>query len=307
MKRIRVLFLVVILPAILLTQPTEEWVARYNGPGNGFDAAASIVVDKEGNVYVTGESWGWGTHLDYATIKYDRDGNELWVARYDEPRHWIDIANSIAVDNAGNVYVTGTSWGWGTSQDYTTIKYDRDGNELWVARYNGPENGKDRASSIAVDNKGNVYVTGYSLGLGIDSEYATVKYDRNGVQKWVARYHGPGSGLNVASSIAVDNKGNVYVTGYSEGLDTNRDYATIKYDRNGNQQWVARYNGPGNDRDAAYSIAVDNEGNVYVTGGSTGSGTHGDYATIKYDQNGNELWVARYNGPGNSWGMVPIP
>ena len=55
--------------------------------------------------------------------------------------------------------------------------------------------------------------------------------------------------------------------------------------------WVRRYNGPGNSGDQARAIAVDGSGNVYVTGGSDGSGTSGDYATIKYDPQGNELWV----------------
>jgi len=347
------LFLVFTLPAILLAQPIEEWVARYNGPGDGRDIARSIAVDDKGNVYVTGYSWGSGTHYDYATIKYDQDGNELWVARYNGPGNGDDSAYSIAVDNRGNVYVTGTSYDSGTNFDYATVKYDRNGHQLWVARYNGPGNYNDVAYSIAVDKEGNVYVTGGSDG-GLDTwyDYATIKYDQDGNELWVARYNGPGNNWDnaysiavdnggnvyvtgrcvvksrtwfdyatvkydrngnqlwvahyrqnrsdVAYSIAVDNRGNVYVTGYRYDSRTNNDYTTIKYDQNGNELWVARYNGPGNGIDVASSIALDKEGNVYVTGCSYGSGTHYDYATIKYDQNGNQLWVARYNGPGNS-------
>src|SRR2546430_1692201 len=65
----------------------------------------------------------------------------------------------------------------------------------------------------------------------------------------------------------------------------------------GQEQWVARYNGPGNSVDEANSIAIDSAGNVYVTGKSFGSGTDYDYATVKYDSFGQEQWVARYNGP----------
>ena len=64
-------------------------------------------------------------------------------------------------------------------------------------------------------------------------------------------------------------------------------------------EWIARYNGPGNEEDSAYAIAVGPSGNVYVTGYSYGSGTDHDYATIRYDRDGNEVWVARYNGTGN--------
>ncbi|MBK6772393.1 MAG: SBBP repeat-containing protein [Ignavibacteria bacterium] len=76
-----------------------------------------------------------------------------------------------------------------------------------------------------------------------------------------------------ATSLAVDGSGNVYVTGYSTGSGQRFDYATIKYNSSGVQQWVARYNGPGNSIDYANSLAVDGSGNVYVTGISDGSGT----------------------------------
>jgi hypothetical protein len=70
------------------------------------------------------------------------------------------------VDGSGNVYVTGYSLGSGTNGDYATIKYDPDGNQVWVAHYNGPASGDDQACAIAVDGSENVYVTGYGLGSG---------------------------------------------------------------------------------------------------------------------------------------------
>jgi hypothetical protein len=113
-----------------------------------------------------------------------------------------------------------------------------------------------------------------------------VKYDSSGVEQWVARYNGPGNEWDEARAIALDNSGNIYVTGQSAGSGTYEDYATVKYDSSGVEQWVARYNGPGNDEDKAYAIALDNSGNIYVTGGSMGSGTDLDYATIKYSSTG---------------------
>jgi hypothetical protein len=62
---------------------------------------------------------------------------------------------------------------------------------------------------------------------------------------------------------------------------------------------VIRYNGPASGTDRAKALAIDSAGNVYVSGYSTGSGTGYDYTTIKYNQNGNLVWLARYNGPGN--------
>ncbi|MEO0083819.1 MAG: SBBP repeat-containing protein, partial [candidate division WOR-3 bacterium] len=267
------------------SQGVEQWVARYNGPGNIWDWAYAIAVDGSGNVYVTGYSYGSGTYGDYATIKYNSSGQVEWVARYNGPGNSYDCAYAIAVDGLGNVYVTGESYGSGTSYDYATVKYNSQGVEQWVARYNGPVNSYDYAYAIAVDGSGNVYVTGESYGSGTSYDYATVKYNSQGVEQWVARYNGPGNGWDEASAIAVDGSGNVYVTGKSYGSDS-LDYATVKYNSQGVEQWVARYNGPGNDYDWARAIAVDGLGNVYVTGYSDGSGTSYDYATIKYVQTG---------------------
>jgi uncharacterized delta-60 repeat protein len=269
----------------------QQWAARYNGPANSGDEAYSLAVDGSGNVYVTGYSVS-GTR-DYATIKYNSSGVQQWVARYNGPGKSQDDATSLAVDSSGNVYVTGVSGDW-PNNDYATLKYNSSGVQQWVARYNGPENGNDEAYSLAVDGSGNVYVTGVS-----DHDYATIKYNSSGDSVWVTRYNGPGNYFEIAYSLAVDGSGNVYVTGVSDGIGTNGDYATIKYNSSGVQQWVARYNGPGNGVDYAYSLAVDGSGNVYVIGGSPGSGTGFDYATLKYNSSGVQQWVCRYNGPGN--------
>ena len=215
-------------PAAAGGQVTQGWVARHNGPGIWADVANALAVDGAGNVYVTGYSYGTGA--DYATIKYGPDGSERWVARYNGPDNSHDVANALAVDGAGDVYVTGWSWGYRTGDDYTTVKYGPDGSEQWVARYDGPGNGADEAYGLAVDGVGNVYVTGYSHGSGTGEDYATIKYGPDGSEQWVRRYNGPGSSDDEANALAVDGSGDVYVTGRSYGgAGTDYDYATIKY------------------------------------------------------------------------------
>lgn len=277
----------------------QIWAARYNGPANGYDMAYALALDKWDNIYVTGWSQGINSEADYATIKYNSEGAQIWVARYNGPASGEDKAAALAVDGSGNVYVTGSSMGNETGADYVTVKYDTEGNMAWVARYNGTADSDDRASAIAPDSAGNVYVTGSSTGSGTDTDYATVKYDSKGKQLWVARYSGPAGKADEASAIAWDGTGGIYVTGSSTGNNTNADYATIKYDSSGSQLWVARYNGPVNRDDNARAMALDNSGNVYVTGWSVGTGMRYDYATVKYYASGNELWAIRFDGPVN--------
>src|SRR2546425_11715930 len=95
----------------------ELWAIRF--PGN---AGEALALDSTGHVYVAGDTQ-LDTRIDCMTAKYDADGNELWVARYDGPVGDHDYAKAIAVDSAGNAYVTGWS-GLLDYSDYATIKYD---------------------------------------------------------------------------------------------------------------------------------------------------------------------------------------
>ena len=394
------------LPAFVFAQTVDtSWVRRYDGGLTDVDYARGIKVDGSGNVYVTGYSAGSGTGFDYATIKYDPNGNQIWVDRYNGPGNNHDYACAIALDGSGNICVTGTAfgtnpdyttikynpsgtrlwtmplnWGWvdmacdvtadaagnvyvtgyvspnpSVPLDYYTVKYNSDGSVGWSRNFNGPANGDDSASAITIDASGNVYVTGqcktlstpytirgigtvkydvagnfiwaryispppftvnnhafdivvdassnvYITGRGYGTggfDYYTAKYATDGTGLWVKTYNGSGNSFDEARAIVVDVSGNVYVTGYSIGSGTQRDFATVKYAPDGTQLWVQRYNGPVNNHDEAYAIALDNSGNIYVTGYSYESGVGGDvdYLTIKYAPDGTQQWEKRYKGP----------
>ena len=256
----------------------EAWVVRYDGPQHFADSANDLAIDALGNVYVTGGSAVSGGPPDYVTIKYSSAGEQQWIADFSGGNNTANFANAIALDDSGNVYVTGIGWGYGNDSDYATVKYNSSGEQQWVARYDGPEHNLDTAMAIAVDPSGNVYVTGRSTGSGTNYDCATVKYSPSGQEAWVARYNGPGNGYDEGRAIAVDGSGNVYVAGPSAGSGGDLDYATIKYDASGQEEWIARYNGPGNETDFAYGLVLDSSGNAYVTGASVGSGTGSDAA-----------------------------
>jgi uncharacterized delta-60 repeat protein len=283
-------------------QVTEEWVERYDGPGAYQDFPVAIGLDAAGNVYVTGYGDADTSivfNLDYSTLKYDNNGVLQWARGYNGPGNDEDNALAMVVDPAGNVYVTGFSNGAGTDRDIATVKYDTDGNERWVARYNGPGNARDEGNDIAVDSQGNVYVGGYSEDVGDNKDLVMIKYNAVGAEEWVKSYNGPGNSDDKALAITLGDNNYVYATGYSYGIATDRDYITIKYHTGGPMQWYARYNSPDSLDDRSYDIAVDGGGNVYVTGFCEYDETDYDFVTIKYNFAGNEQWATRYNRTGN--------
>jgi len=205
------------------------WVRRYDNASS--DVAVAIVVDNQNNIYVSGNSYGTNTDIDYATVKYNSSGVQQWVSRYNGPLNNEDSPTNIAIDNQSNIYVTGYSYGLSYNKSYTTIKYNSDGDTLWVKRYTTPENADDEPEGIAVDNQCNVYITGStdSTGTGNASDILTIKYNSAGMLQWFARYSSPGNQSDMGNAIAVDNQRNVYVTGYYYGSTSYNDAITIKY------------------------------------------------------------------------------
>ncbi len=278
----------------------QQWATRYNGPGNSADEAAAVALDPSGNIYVTGTSFDQKSQSDYATVKYNSAGVPQWVARYNGTGDAEDFVSAIVIDNFGNAYVTGTSFGVSTGYDIATVKYNVNGAQIWAVRYASGGSAIDQGTDIAVDGSGNVYVTGARFDPASGNDFLTIKYQTTGTQLWAGSYNGPGDSTDNALDLALDAGGNVYVTGTSVGAGGTSDFATVKYNTSGTQQWVSRYSGPANGVDQAYAIAVDATNNVFVTGASEGIGTGFDYATIRYNSSGVQQWAVRYSGSGNA-------
>ncbi len=285
------------------------WSSRYNYSSvNKDDKAYAVTVDASGNVYVTGESDGGASKMDALTVKYDPLGKELWTARYNNGAvNKKDVGYAIGLSPAGDVvYVAGeTDGGSASKNDFLIIAYaTSNGSQLWATTYNGPSNKVDKTYSLVVDNAGNVIVTGESDGGTTKTDYATVKYTGGAgggsvVAGWPQRYN-QANKKDYAFAVTVDGTNNVYVTGASES-STKSDYATVKYDASGVQQWATTYNSFASKNDIAYALTVDGSGNVYVTGASEGSVSKYDYATVKYNSSGVQQWETRYNGGKNDY------
>jgi hypothetical protein len=157
--------------------------------------------------------------------------------------------------------VAGKSAGTSSGFDYATIKYSNSGVPVWTNRYGGPGNSTDEAVALAVDSTGNIFVTGDSVGTASGADYLTIKYSPSGIPLWTNRYTSSGARTDIASGVAVDLSGNVFVTGYSPGV-SGSDYVTIAYSNAGVPFWTNRCSAVSK----PVGIAVDKYGNVLVTG-----------------------------------------
>ena len=279
------------------------------------DYGRSIAIDATGNVYVTGE-----THSsDYPTTSgaYDESHNgycDVFVSRLDSTLSTLlastfigggsaDYVYSIAIDESGNVYVTGYT----DSSDYPTTPgaYDESHNgyyDVFVSKLDMSLSSllsstfigggdRDEGYSIALDGSGNVYVTGdthssdYPTTSGAYDESFNGAYDvfvsklDSSLSTLLSSTFIGGGEDDVGYSIAIDGSGNVYVT----GLTSSSDYSTTSgaYDRSFNgylyDVFISKLDSSlssllastfigGGSADYAYSIALDETGNVYVTG-----------------------------------------
>jgi uncharacterized delta-60 repeat protein len=264
------------------SQGMPLWTNRFNGLGNWTDVPYAMAVDGSNSVIVTGYSMSTSSSADYATIKYSSAGVPLWTNFYSGPAFATDIATSVAVDGGDNVIVTGFSAGSGGAMDFLTIKYSSSGAPLWTNRYDGPGGGNDYANAVLVDGNNEVVVTGHATNNATGYDYATIKYSSAGVPLWTNRYDGPAHGDDYARALARDASNNIFVTGYSTGIGSGYDYATIKYSSAGVPLWTNRYSGPGNSSDQALAVAVDQGNNVVVAGTSTNNISGYDLVTVKY-------------------------
>jgi Calx-beta domain/Beta-propeller repeat len=287
------------------------------------DYANGISTDSSGNLYVTGNTQGSfpgysnSGNGDAFVAKYNTLGNQLWVRQFGTPG--LDSASGISVDGSGNLYVTGSTWdsfpGYSNSgrQDAFVAKYNTLGNQLWVRQF-GTSN-DDFASRISVDSSGNLYVTGYTWGsfpgytISGQQDAFVAKYNTLGNQLWVRQFGT--SNYDFASGISTDSSGNLYVIGSTDGSfpgysnSGRNDVFVAKYDSGGNQLWMRQFGTSSNDE--ALGIGTDSSGNLYVTGGTSGSfpgynnSGNGDAFVAKYDALGNQLWVRQFGTPSSDF------
>jgi hypothetical protein len=260
--------------------PSIAWQKQLGTPE--YDHANAVATDSTGNVYTTGRTTGnlAGTNAglgDAFVNKFDDNGNLLWQRQLGTSGY--DEANGMSVDDAGNVYLTGWTDGafdGNTSdRDPWIAKYDTNGNLAWKKQL-GSEAYDISNGAISVAGNGSIYITGRTYGnLGGsnqgDMDAWVAKYDSDGNQEWLQQLGT--AAWDEAESIAIDADGNVYLTGQTQGkLGASHagesDAWVAKYNPDGNQEWMQQLGT--DDRDLGFSVAVNNQGDVYVSGQSYG-------------------------------------
>lgn len=287
---------------------------QVNGVFGADTEATSVATDKSGNVYVVGFTDGGldgntltGTQ-DFFLTKYDIAGTKIFTKQMGVAGV-ATVANSVATDASGNVYIVGsTNGGLGGNtltgfSDFFVAKFDATGASTSVNQM-GVVGGLTYATSVATDVSGNVYVVGFTNGgldgntlMGTDDLFIT-KYGATGIKEFNRQLGVTGANTR-ASSIATDGSGGIYIVGSTNGgLDGNTlaglaDFFLTRYDSTGAKSYT-RQVGEGGRFTSATSVATDASGGIFVVGVTNG----------RLDGNGlnpigfTDLFVTKYSPSG---------
>jgi len=268
----------------------------YSHPYTGMNIPFASINDKTGNLFVTGATSNEeAAEGDFITMKYDNNGNRQWEVTQAGSVYAAEFGMAITMDASENPIVTGIHWN-GHDMDIQTIKYDAEtGTVIWQSIFDGNKGGLDVPVAITVDFNGNIILTGFTY-TGTNVAYLTLKYNENGTLLWSATDDNfIADTWNEPSAIAVDQAGNIAVTGFGGNENFWQCYYTLKYNPEGTLVWKQRYQDSTimDVNSIARDITFDIDGNCYVTG--TFNTNQPKIGTIKYNPSGGVNWVQTYS------------
>ncbi|NOQ70808.1 MAG: T9SS type A sorting domain-containing protein [Crocinitomix sp.] len=223
----------------------------------------------------------------FCVLNAESQINIQWESRLDGDGSFIDKAEDLYLDDAGNTFVTGSSYN-GSSYDMVTVKYDSDGVEEWRSSYGGT--GIDESHALAVDSNGDVFITGSRFISGTDWDIAIVKYNGvTGAELW-STIAGGTSNFDSGVDVVVDSNDDVIIVGSRTSSPTDVDFITLKYSSTGSFVWAQLIGGTGNDLPKL--ILIDASDNIYVGGHREFSPetTFFDFFAAKYNSVGALQW-----------------
>lgn len=265
----------------------QIWQKTYSSSPSGYtNTTPKVIADASGNCIVSG-----GNGQAPYVIKYNSAGTLLFNSVPANPSGYTYSKwNDAVLDASGNIYNTGDCDS-SSAKYYYTSKYNSAGVLQWSKIFRGSPLYQSKANKIAVGASG-VYVTGeFNSGA---TDYLTIKYNSStGDTLWTRKFNGTANTSDHGKLIALDAGENVYVSGITN-YTTAGDIATVKYNSSGVQQWVRTYAGAGGYLDEPRDITVDISGNIIIAGASDLS-LFGKTLSIKYNTNGDSLWVKLFD------------
>ncbi len=249
------------------------WSRTPESPEAGWGHPYGIAVDQTGHVVIG----GFQRHLtsprdaSWLILKYNPEGQLLWMRTYDNPAGRNDVCNAITFD-AGNIiaagYETRSHHGWRIS--WLVRKYSPDGTLLWSRTHSGPANATEAARDLVADANGNLTVVGeYSqLEAGQFGRLVIRKYNPDGRLLWQRRPEGLKARIDSVNAMELDQDGGILIAGLSWPMNQDISYTWLirKYDSSGNFLWRKAYSSPAQLGDSMFSIATGPGGVIVAAG-----------------------------------------
>ena len=337
-----ILFLLILFSIILISKlsmaQSPEYVWAVDGSGSGFNGSTNLVVDNSGNTIITGyfdSTITFGSNIlasagssDIFIVKYDPNGKVIWATRAGGTDY--DQAYSVALDNSGNIIITGlfslsitfgsTTLRSSGANDIFIAKYSSAGVPDWAVRAGGKS--YDVSYDITTDNLDNIIITGTfqnaadfgSINIigNSYSDFFIAKYDSRGIIQWVQAGGGLSTSFNYyqGNGLTSDADNNVFVTGtfsdtmsfvagnFADDLISNgsNDIFVAKYSSNGNFIWSRRAGGSA--YDAGDDIIINKDNIILVTGTFSGLSDFGKINLQSYGY--SDFFISAYDQLGNA-------
>jgi hypothetical protein len=265
------------------SQNILQVVRRKNLAGEFGGEAQAVQVDAQGNIYA-----GGSTSFGGLVMSFGPAGGKRWEQRFNgEPL-------ALAIDAAGNLYAAGTG-GSGPFQEWVIVKYSNAGNVLWQIQHTGTTAGDSRVVDLRLDFAGNPVVLGWTNTnlQTLTRSITTLKLDPHGNILWAQDFTAIPRFDQVPQGLALDRSGNVYITGTTVPAEGPLTPFTVKYDPNGNRQFVLMGNGAGGS-----SVAVDPSGDILLTGADSVPGHPPFISASKIHANGTRVWTTPIQATG---------
>jgi hypothetical protein len=285
----------------------REWITQWGT--DSWDYVSDMAVDKNGDSFVVGETGGTfagetkSGRGNAFVSKINAAGEVVWTRQWGSATG-ATAAWAVAVDGTGNVFVGGRTFGTLATDnaggfDVFLRKFTAEGNVAWTKQWGTPV--YDVITAVRVDVDGNVLAAGNTEGAIVEGKHAgqsdpfISKFSPSGQPMWTIQWGTPSH--EWVGSLALDKQGRYYAFG-SASMGSEGNLFLRKINTDGSLEWARDW---GSKDESAGGIAVEDNGNILVSGTTVGNlqapGSHaggGDVFAAKFSSNGTPVWTRQW-------------